>query len=449
MKKILASIALLIGFGASAQDHFSGISTSNRVGILNGMLNPSEYANLSKKYEINLNGLSINVANNRIGFSDLSSNTNLEELIFKGNSPVNMRLDGEIVGPGFAMRFLKWGFGVSTKAVLKFDIIDVDPTIGDAIVNNNVVFNTTLLNNPNNQRLSGITYGEVGLSAARTLVDNEKHRFSAGITFKLLFPGSYSNFGLSNLNGTITQNGTGAYLTTSQPANLNIAYSGNLANSFTNFSDYTSSLFGGLNGMATDIGVNYQLKDGKSNHKIKLGLAIRNMGSMTFKDNNNYSSNYTLNIQPTFQNPQGLDLNSFSNIDNLSDVETILINNGYLTTTPVKKEFKVNLPTLFTFYGDFKILPKVYVTGYMQRKMKKDEANDQISALNIYSITPRVKLGFFEAYLPIANNDVSGTNVGFGFGLGGFYLGSGSIITALTNDSKQADFYTGFRWGFL
>jgi hypothetical protein len=65
------------------------------------------------------------------------------------------------------------------------------------------------------------------------------------------------------------------------------------------------------------------------------------------------------------------------------------------------------------------------------------------------SITPRVKLGFFEAYLPIANNDVSGTNVGFGFGLGGFYLGSGSIITALTNDSKQADFYTGFRWGFL
>jgi hypothetical protein len=373
----------------------------------------------------------------------------LEELIFKGNSPVNMRLDGEIVGPGFAMRFLKWGFGVSTKAVLKFDIIDVDPTIGDAIVNNNVVFNTTLLNNPNNQRLSGITYGEVGLSAARTLVDNEKHRFSAGITFKLLFPGSYSNFGLSNLNGTITQNGTGAYLTTSQPANLNIAYSGNLANSFTNFSDYTSSLFGGLNGMATDIGVNYQLKDGKSNHKIKLGLAIRNMGSMTFKDNNNYSSNYTLNIQPTFQNPQGLDLNSFSNIDNLSDVETILINNGYLTTTPVKKEFKVNLPTLFTFYGDFKILPKVYVTGYMQRKMKKDEANDQISALNIYSITPRVKLGFFEAYLPIANNDVSGTNVGFGFGLGGFYLGSGSIITALTNDSKQADFYTGFRWGFL
>jgi len=176
----------------------------------------------------------------------------LEELIFKGNSPVNMRLDGEIVGPGFAMRFLKWGFGVSTKAVLKFDIIDVDPTIGDAIVNNNVVFNTTLLNNPNNQRLSGITYGEVGLAAARTLVDNEKHRFSAGITFKLLFPGSYSNFGLSNLNGTITQNGTGAYLTTSQPANLNIAYSGNLANSFTNFSDYTSSLFGGLNGSATD-----------------------------------------------------------------------------------------------------------------------------------------------------------------------------------------------------
>ncbi len=446
MKNILASIALLIGFAATAQDHFSGISTSNRVGILNGMLNPSEYANLSKKFEVNLNGLSINVANNRIGFSDLSSNANLEDLIFKGTTPVNMRLDGEFVGPGFAMRILKWGFGVSTKAVVKFDIIDVDPTIGDAIVNNNIVFNTTLLNNPNNQRLSGITYGEVGLSAARTIVDNDKHRFSAGITFKLLFPGSYSNFGLSNLNGTITQDGTGAYLTTSQPANLNIAYSGNLADSFTNFSDYTSSVFGGLNGMATDIGVNYQLKDGKTNHKIKLGLAIRNMGSMTFNNSNNQSTNYTLNPIP-YSNK--LDLSIFQNVDNLRDVETILINNNYVTKVDGNTKFKVNLPTLITLYGDFKIIPKVYVTGYMQRKLKKDEANDQISALNIYSITPRVKLGFFEAYLPIANNDVSGTNVGFGFGLGGFYLGSGSIITALTNDSKQADFYTGFRWGFL
>jgi hypothetical protein len=156
-----------------------------------------------------------------------------------------------------------------------------------------------------------------------------------------------------------------------------------------------------------------------------------------------------LNIQPTLQNPQGLDLSLFNNIDNLGDVETILTQNGYLTQTPVKREFKVNLPALLALYGDFKIVPKVYVTGYFQQKLHKDSANDQVTALNVISVTPRLNLGFFETYIPISNNDVSGTNVGLGFRLGGFYLGSSSMVTALANDSKQADLYFGFRWAFL
>ncbi len=289
----------------------------------------------------------------------------------------------------------------------------------------------------------------VGLSAARTLIDNDKYSLSAGITFNILFPGSYSNFGLSNLNGTITQNASGAYLTTNQPASLNIAYSGNLADSFTNFSDYSQSIFGKLNGATTDIGVNYEWKDGAKNYKIKGGLAIKNLGSMTFKDSNNYSTNYTLNIQPNVQNPQGLDLNLFNNVDNLHDVETILTNEGYLTKAPVKTDFKVNLPTLLSLYGDFKIIPKIYVTGYLQRRLKKDNENDQVTALNIFSVTPRINLGLFEGYIPISNNDVSGTSVGLGFRFRGFYIGSSSIFTALTSDSKQADLYTGFRWAFL
>ena len=448
MKKIVLTFSLLIGFGAFAQDHFSGISTSNRVGILNGIINPAEFSNLSKKFEINLAGISFDVANNKIGFSDLVSDSNLEELIFKGNEPVNMRFDGTILGPSFAMKWMKWGFGITTKANVKFDIIDVDPTIGNAISNNDLILSTTLLDNPNNQRLSGTSYGEVGLSAARSLLDNDKHSFSAGITLKLLFPGSYSNLGLKNLNGTITENASGAYLTTNEPATLNIAYSGNLADSFSNFDDYTKSIFGGLNGVATDIGVTYQWKDGKGKYKIKGGLAIRNMGSMTFKDDNNYNTNYTLDIQPTVQNPQGLDLSLFSDVENLGDVEDILTANGYLTQTRNKTDFKVNLPTLFSLYADFKIVPKVYVTGYLQQRMKKDDANGQITARNIFSVTPRVNLGFFEAYLPVSTDDISGTNVGVGFRLAGFYLGSSSIFTSLA-DGKQADIYTGYRYAFL
>lgn len=443
-KKIIVTAGLLIGLNTVAQEHYSGISTSNRVGILNANINPAELANLSKKFEVNIYGLSFNLSNNKIAFSDISSDADFETLIFQGNSPVNARINAEINGPGLAVRWQKWGFAVSTKAYAKFDMIDVDPTIGNAITGDNVILNTTSLNFSGNQRLSGTSYGEVGLSAARTVFDNEKHRFSAGVTLKLLFPGSYSNFGLSNLNGTVIENASGAYLTTSSPATLNIAYSGNLAESFTNFNDYSQSIFGGLNGFAGDIGFNYQWKKGKD-YRINAGLAIRNIGSMTFKGDNNASTNYVFSTQTAGP----LDLSLFENVDNLGDVEQILLDGDYLTKTSGQTDFKVKLPTVLSTYADFRIVPKLYVTAYLQQKVNEDSGNDQISVPNIFSITPRVNLGFFETYVPVSFNEISGTNIGLGFRLGGFYLGTSSLVSALVSDSKQGDFYTGFRWAFL
>jgi hypothetical protein len=229
---------------------------------------------------------------------------------------------------------------------------------------------------------------------------------------------------------------------------LNIAYSGNLADSFTNFNDYSQSVFGGLNGFAGDIGFNYQWKKGKD-YKLNAGLAIRNIGSMSFDDDNNASTNYILDIQPTIQNPQGLDLSLFDNVDNLSQVEDILNNNGYLTETSGQNNFKVKLPTVLSTYVDLKLVPKFYVTAYLQQKVNKDSGNDQITVPNIFSLTPRVNLGFFEGYIPVTFNEISGTNIGLGFRLGGFYLGTSSLVTALVSDSKQGDIYTGFRWAFL
>ena len=445
MKNIIIVFSLLCVVHVLAQDHFSGISTSSRVGILNVSINPAELTNLSKKFEVNIFGLSVNAANNKIAFSDFNSDTNFEELLFSGSSTANARFDAEINGLGVAMRWKKWGLAVTSKAYAKFDLVDIDPTIGNAITNNNLVLNTTLLNNRNNQRINGTSYGEIGFSLARNLYDSEKHKFSAGITLKLLFPGSYSNFGLSNLNGTITEVGGNGFLTTNSPASLNIAYSGSLANSFTNFDDYSSSIFGGLNGFAGDLGLNYQWLGEDKKYKLNAGLSIRNIGSMTFNDENNASTNYALNIPSS--NP--LNLSLFENIDSLSDVEAILINNGYLTVEEGEKDFTVQLPTIISTYMDFKVVKKLYLTAYLQQKLNNNSDNNQITAPNIFSVTPRVNLGFFETYLPVTFHEISGTNVGIGFRLGGFYIGTSSLITALLNDSKQGDFYTGFRWAFL
>ncbi len=459
MKKIIIILSIFFTINSFSQEHFAGLNTSSRVGIISGSNNPAELMNMSNKFEASILSTSFNLSNNKIGFSDILSGKNLETLIFTGSEPVNLRIDGEIYGPSFALKTKNWALGITSKATGKLDVVDVDTNLGDAFVNSglNSVLGSTTVNNNYNQRLNGTTWGEIGITAATSLLNDVTHKVNVGATFKLLFPGSYSNLGLDKFNGTIT-NSAGQVFLNNTTANLNIAYSGGLAESFSNFNDYSKSVFGSLNGFSGDIGINYQWKDApesnpkknQNKYKLNAGLSIKNIGSMTFKDDNNFSTNYILNIQSTIDNPQGLNLNQFENIDNLQQIETILINEGYLDKVEAeKKDFKVKLPTTISLYADVKIIPTFFVTGFLQQKLNDDNANDQITAQNILTITPRFNTGFFEVFAPFSTSEVSGFNTGIGFRVGGFFIGSSSIVTALINDSKQADFYTGFRWAFL
>ena len=445
MKKITLILCSLFFIPTFAQDHFSGITTSKRVGILNASLNPSELSNLDSKFEVQLMSFSLNVANNKIGFSDIANGNNLENSIFDSAGPVSFNVDADFLLPGVAFKLLNWGFAVTTAGHIKTNVTDFDPTVGNAFKNNldNIGIDPIQFSNPNNQRITAATWGELGFSASHKIFENEKNKISGGVTLKLLFPGSYANIGFGDFNGIFKANlGTQSVELSEANASLNIAYTGGLANSFSNTSDYTNSLFGNLNGMAADLGINYQLKGAGKSYKLKIGAALKNIGSMTFKGDDNYSKNYKLEIGST-----PLDLKKFVSASGIKEIETAF--DPYLKNPETKKEFKVKLPTVLNLYADIKVISKLNVTLFLQQKMNADSANDQITSQNIFSVTPRVSLGFFEAYMPIGVNEVSGTTAGLGFRLGGFFLGSNSILTAVTNDSKQADFYTGFRFGFL
>ena len=451
MKKIIIFSLIIFTSNLFAQDHFTGVTTSSRVGILNVGINPAELPNLSKKFEVNITGLSMNFANNIIGINDLNSDTNIEDLLFTGDRIVNAGADIEYSGPGVAMKWKKWGFGISSKGHIKFDVVDIDPKFANAILNSSEITEndpTLFIKNDYNQRMTGVSWGEIGFSAGRTVFENEKHQFNAGITLKLLFAGSYANFGIDKFEGDVRFNvdENSAELTTTVPINVNFSYSGNLADRFTDANDYTSSVFGQLGGVGTDLGINYQLKDGDKKYKINAGMSIRNIGSLKFKDSNNSSNSYTLNIPDS--NPLIID-EKIENTESLVELESFLDGEGYLSGEKSNKDFRVKLPTLFSMYGDFKIYHKFYITGYMQQRMGDNNDNRQITAQNSFSIIPRINLGYFEAYLPFSQNEISGSNTGLGFRLGGFYLGSSSVISTLTSNTKKVDFNMGFRWAFL
>jgi hypothetical protein len=108
MKKIFLLVALTSLASLSAQQHFAGISTSSRTSIVNGVLNPAEFANITSKYEISVFAPSVSVSNNKVRISDLMSGDDFDQLIFSGNAPANFRVDGEILGPGISYKYDKW-----------------------------------------------------------------------------------------------------------------------------------------------------------------------------------------------------------------------------------------------------------------------------------------------------------------------------------------------------
>lgn len=443
MKKYLLLSLALTGATAFAQEHFAGISTSRQTSFANANMNPAELTNLTSNYEINIFSVSANVANNKITFGDIVGGDDFEDLIFAGTAPTNLRTDVVILGPAFAMKYEQWAFGISTAAKVRADMVDINPALANAVTNNTITGNIILSNY--NQRAVATSWGEVGLSAARPVVEIDRHKLSVGINFKLLFPGSYANMGASDFQGRITTE-FGQVELRDANANLNFAYSGSLANGFTDNSNYTKFFAGGLNGVAADIGVNYQMKSATNPDRyfINAGLSLKNLGSLTFSDDNNQENSYTLNI------PEGesLNLNQFEDVDDIQEIEDILLQSGFVTLQQNNRDFKIKLPAYFAAYADVNFYGDFYATAYVQQKLNDDNSNDQIAVQNIFTIIPRYSTRVVEVFVPCSFNEVSDFTAGVGLRAGFFYIGSGSILSAAISDANQADAYLGFRFGF-
>ena len=450
MKKLILSLSLLCAVTAFAQEHFSGISTSKRGGLLNAANNPAELANMSTKFDVNVFNFSVAVANNNLTINDLFSGDNLETKLFQGNESANFRIDAQIFGPAIAFKTGKWGFGINSIANIKANAINIDSNLGDALQNGNLsnLFSQTSLNSNENQRLNATTWGEVSFNVARTIVDVPKYKINVGANLRLLFPGAYANFSATNLNGTLVNN-FGDISLINASANINLSYAGVLANKYNDQGNYNDFFSQGVNGFAADFGFNYRLNDENDtkSYKLNTGFSVKNIGSMTFKSDNNLNKSYTLDVSGM----ESLNLNQFENVESLAEIETLLndpSNAGFFQSTSNSNAVKVKLPTLINAYADVRLTKKWFVTAGINQKVSDDSDSDITTAQNSYSLIPRFSANWFEAYTPLAINEISGFTSGLGIRLGGFFMGSNSAISALATNGKQADLYLGFRFGF-
>ena len=402
------------------------------------------------KFEVNLFNLSMAVSNDKLSVKNIINKDNFEDKIFEGDGTINLRVDAQIYGPSFAFKTEKWGFGINSLANVKANAVNIDARLGDALQNGNLsnLVSLTTITSGENQRINATTWGELSFNVARNLIDLPLHKINVGANLRLLFPGAYANFSATNLNGTIVNN-LGDISLINASATINIAYAGVLANDYKDQSNYNEFFSQGINGFAADLGVNYRWKDvnDENSYRINAGLSVKNIGSMTFKSDNNLNKNYNLNVDGL----ESLDLNQFENVASISDIEAIIndpANANYFQSTSTTGDFKVKLPTVINAYADVRLTKKWFVTGSVYQKISDDSESDFTTTQNSYTLIPRFTSGWFEAYAPLAANEISGFTSGIGFRLAGFFIGSNSVISALATDGKQADLYLGVRFGF-
>ncbi|EON75839.1 hypothetical protein ADIS_3730 [Lunatimonas lonarensis] len=442
MKRFLHFVALsFLSFTATfAQSHFIGIQNGPRKGMQTALMNPAEISSLSKKVEVSLFSVHAGISNNILTFQDILDGDDLLDLAFeKADDPINLRTDIAVMGPAVGFSVGKWSFGIATQGFVRADIIDLDPALGDGLLGDSgYSWETpsqtfTAIASEYNQRIVASGWSELDFLVGREVFKMGNHHFSAGANLRLIFPSAYANIGMGELRATIIEDEDGIYLTDTR-GSLNISYS-----DATLTEDFNVGL-ASLRGFALDLGGNYQWKKSDGKSFIHGGLAIKNLGGMSFRENSTdraYAINIPANQRFQIDNLEG----------SLDEIEAQLENSGYFTVNRGTDQLSVNLPTLLNLYGEIQPAKVFQASLFIQRRLSNESNNNLITAQNMIVLTPRLVLGAFQLYSPWAHNQVSGLTGGLGLQIGGFFLGSNALLTGTMANSMQADVHIGFSFG--
>lgn len=462
MKRYLFIAALVCsGFSLSAQD-LPGFRTSNYNGVVGVFSNPANAAQNNYKWDANLFSVGVGVGNNNASFSlknigELAKDDSLiNRFIGKGGKSSNALLGVDIKALSFMIALdKKSGLALTSRGRVMLNATDLDGTLGKQIIdgsaNDGITFPYTI-NSDKNMRVTANAWSEVGVTYGRVLLDKGHHFIKAGLTAKYLAGVANAYVNVNRLKGTLTQDiiTDDVYLSNAT-GGLEIGTGGISLENFdvAELTSFKSSGFGADLGVVYEWRPDYEAGNETAGNKYKLrvGLSLQDIGSIKYKKDMANSGGYNIDITGA----EALNLNEVGEqpIDEIKD---------YLDSKPqfftplssTGSNYKVKLPTMLNLDVDYNVLSNFYVNAAAHINVvatDKDFFNSNY--FNSFSVTPRYETKKLGVFLPLNYSELTSFNAGVAFKLGPVYLGSGSVLTALFNSSKQADFFLGVRFGVL
>ncbi len=466
MKKLLSAVVVLLCLTASTSNAqiFPGYRTSNYSGVNGVIFNPANIADNRYKWDLNLISVNGFVGNDqtKLGFRDITKSSfnadSLKAILLRGDNPnFKSLVSADILGPSFMFNTKNGSaFAITTRSRVFSNASGIDGTLARAIIDagetNGAVYPASFNSYPDS-KINTTGWTELGLSFATIFTKKDSKNFlKGGASIKYLAGTTNSYLRLQNFDGTIGSGVNGTYFTNT---------TGNLAINSTgaDFTDYTFKDFFKFSGhgVGADIGFVYEYRPASitmadtiyqdnnfaNKYKLKIGLAITDIGRIRFEKDNTTSASYTANVP----GEQQFLLNQFEG-KSVSQYKSILDQSPYFTTTSVSEaKYNVNLPTTLQLDIDYNMGAGFYADLSGQIGLtKNNDALNQYS-YNSVSLTPRYEKGIFGIAVPFNYNELTKFNAGLSLRVGPVFLGSGSIFSALVNKSKQADAHIGIRFG--
>lgn len=456
MKKHYLVFCFLLMIASTIQSQtYPGYRTGNYTGVNGVVFNPANIADNRYKWDVNIIGINGFAGTNQSGlrFKDITRSFNADSLksrLLTGNDHINSLAYVDVLGPSVM-------FGISPKTSLAFTTrsrvfangSDINGNLANAIINGGTTATGLPFSfNNNNMLVHATGWTELGASVGQVLSPKgSRNFFKAGISLKYLAGTADSYLSTNGLSGTV--NGAGNNYLTGTTGSLS------LNTTDANFSDYKFKDFFKFNGhgVSGDIGFVYEWRPAAvdysmyetdrfaNKYKLKIAASLLDVGKINFNRSGNQAASYAVNI------PQAevFELNRFKD-KSVKEYKSILDASPYFSGTAVSNSYKITLPATIHAEIDYMIGGGFAVNAAGQFTTNKKNSLS-LYYYNAYSLTPRWENSVFSVEIPMSYNELTQFNAGLAFRVGPFFVGSGSALSALVHDSKQADLHVGFHFG--
>jgi hypothetical protein len=463
MNKLWLSLAFIVlSISTITAQDFPGFRAGNFSGVNSVYFNPANIADSRYKYDINLFSFSSMLGNNQASFNlkSIGESFNVDSLknkVFGDNAgPSSGLINFDVHGPSVMINMgNKSAIAVTTRARSMANIIDVDGKLLKSLMDDfskDPQFPYTI-SSSQNMRMSVNAWAEIGASYGKVLFDKGDHFLKSGITVKYLGGVANGFVGLDRFNGTLNDDivAQDVYMTNTT-GRISTGFGGVEIDNI----DLNKLLKFESSGLGADIGFVYEfrpdhekyktenggsMKD-RNKYKFKVGAALMDIGSIKYQKDMKRSGSYDINI--TGNNRFYLGQIADSSIDGYNAYFKSRPQYFTPASTNAATDYKVSLPTTLQLDFDMKIVAGFYTSFAAQIPLSKEETFNS-RYYSSFTLTPRFEGKTFGIYMPINQNELTDFNAGLALRAGPFFIGSGSIISAVIGNSKQADFNMGFH----